>query len=282
MFEATVRHMPLNAGEVDAGEVWAPEGGVADRRARPVDEVDDAVGQASLLQQAHQVVRGEHRRSRRLPDDDVAHQRGRGRQVGGDRGEVERRDREDEALERPVLHPVPDPLRRLGLLRVEARHELDVEAEEVDRFARRVDLGLVRRLRLPEHRRRVERVAPRPRQELGGAEQNRGAILPRPPRPVLPRRGGRVDRLPDVLGPALVDVGEDVVLRMRHDGGLQLARGDVLAADHERDLDPFASHLLEAALQAKALGRAGREIVDGLVPRGRRPEDRMGAHGSVD
>ena len=38
----------------------------------------------------------------------VAHQRRRGRQVAGDGGEVERRDRVDEALERPVVGAVPD------------------------------------------------------------------------------------------------------------------------------------------------------------------------------
>ena len=45
---------------------------------------------------------------RRLPHDRVAHQRRRGRQVAGDRGEVERRDRVDEALERAVVGAVPD------------------------------------------------------------------------------------------------------------------------------------------------------------------------------
>ena len=62
-------------------------------------------------------------------------------------------------------------------------------------LAGRVDLGLVRGLRLPEHRRGVERVAPRPGEQLGGAQEDRGALLPRPARPVLPGRRGRVDRL---------------------------------------------------------------------------------------
>jgi hypothetical protein len=47
----------------------------------------------------------------------VAHQRRRGRQVARDRGEVERRDRVDEALERPVVAAVPHPARSIGCSR---------------------------------------------------------------------------------------------------------------------------------------------------------------------
>ena len=140
------------------------------------------------MQELHQEVRGVGRGSGRLPDDRVPHQRRARRQVRADRGEVEGRDGEDEALERPVLHPVPHALARDRLLLVDPRHELDVEAVEVDHLAGRVDLGLVRGLRLAEHRRGVERRAPRAGQELGCAEEDRGALLPgagatSPPRP---------------------------------------------------------------------------------------------------
>ena len=60
----------------------------------------------------------------------------------------------------------------------------------------------------------------------------------------------------DVLGAALVDVGEHVLLVVRHHRRAQLAGRDVLAADHERDLDALAAHLLEPQLQARALGAA--------------------------
>src|SRR5439155_4198288 len=135
-----------------------------------------------------------------------------------DRGEVERRDGEDEALERTVLESVPHAWARDRLLLVDPRHELHVEAEEVDRLARGVDLRLVRGLRLAEDRRGVERVAPRARQELRRAEVDRGALLPRPTRPVVPSLCGRVDRLPDLVAAGVVDVGEDVLLVVRHDG----------------------------------------------------------------
>ena len=206
----------------------------------PVDQVDHAVRQPGLLEEAHQVVRGEHCRAGRLPHDRVAHQRRRARQVRRDRREVERRHGEDEALERPVLHAVPDARRRDRLLRVDPGHELDVETEKVDRFAGGVDLRLMRGLRLAEHRGRVQRVAPRAGQQLGRAQQHRGALLPRPARPVGPGGRGRVDRELHVLRAALVHVRENVILVVGHDGLLEVAGGDVLAADHERDLDALA------------------------------------------
>ncbi len=134
-------------------------------------------------------------------------------------------------------------------------------------------------LRLSEHRRRVQRVAPRPREELGGAQKHSGTLLPRPARPVLPRLGGRVDRLLHVVGRPLVHVGEDVILVVRHHGGLQVAGRDVLTVDHERDLDPLVSHLLEAPLEPLALGRPGRVAADRLVHRHGWAEDRVRGHG---
>ena len=77
-------------------------------------------GRPAASQQPHDVVGAQHRARRRLPDDGVAHQRRRGRQVAGNRREVERRDRVDEALERPVLELVPHRVRADRLLRVAA------------------------------------------------------------------------------------------------------------------------------------------------------------------
>ena len=266
------------AGEVDPGELRARERGVADRRARAVDDVDDAVREARLAQDLQRVVGRERGRRRRLPDDGVAHQRRRAGEVAADRGEVERADREDEALERPVLHPVPDPGRGDRLLRVDPEHELDVVAPEVDQLGRGVDLGLVRRLRLVQHRRRDEGRAPRAGEQLGRAEEDGRALLPRQARPVGVRLAGGVDRLLDVLGAALGDVGEDVLLAVRHHRLGRLLRLDLLAADHHRDRDPLALHLRQPDAQLLALGRAGRVAADGLVDRRGRSEDAGSAH----
>ena len=73
----------------------------------PVTRLITPGGRPAASKQPHRPVRRELLRRRRLPDHRVAHQRRRGRQVAGDRGEVERRDRVDEALQRPVVDPVP-------------------------------------------------------------------------------------------------------------------------------------------------------------------------------
>ena len=54
---------------------------------------------------------------------------------------------------------------------------MHVEAPEVDQLARRVDLGLVGRLALSQHRRGVDPGAPRPGEEVGGLEQDRGPVV---------------------------------------------------------------------------------------------------------
>ena len=266
------------AGEVDAREVLARERGVADGGAGAVDEVDHAGRQAGFLEQLHEEVRADGRGRGRLPDDGVAHQRGRGREVAGDRGEVERRDGEDEALQRPVLEAVPDAGRGDRLLLVDARHVLDVEAPEVDELARGVDLGLVCGLGLAEHGGRVQRLPPRAGEELGRSEEDRGAVLPRCPRPVLPGVGRSGDRAVDLGRAALVDVGEDVVALVGHDRFERVAGLDVLAADHERDLEALGGELVEAARELVALGAAGLVAEHRLVVRFGDLEDAVGAH----
>ena len=146
--------------------------------------VDHAGRQAGLGEQRHQVVRRKLRCRCGLPDDDVAHHRRRGRQVARDRGEVERRDGQHEALERPVVEPVPDAWRRDRLLGQDAAREVHVEAPEVGQLAGRVDVGLVARLALAQHRRGVDRVAPRARQQIGGLQEDGGSVVEaqRPPR----------------------------------------------------------------------------------------------------
>ena len=133
----------------------------------------------------------QQRRGGRFPDHRVAHQCRRRGQVAGDRREVERRDRQHETLERPVLHAVPLTRRRHRLFLLDALAEVHVPAPEVDELARRVDLRLVNALALTEDGRRVEPVAPRTAEQVGGAQKHRGARLPgggRPGRPCGQRR----------------------------------------------------------------------------------------------
>src|SRR5215469_15110735 len=95
-------------------------------------------------------------RRRRLPHHDVAGQGRCGRQVPGDRGEVERSYGQNEAFERPVFHPVPCAGAGLWLLFEQPAGEVDVVAPEVDQLAGGVDFGLVHRLGLAQDRGRVD------------------------------------------------------------------------------------------------------------------------------
>ncbi len=266
-------------GEVDTCQLGARERRVADRRSGPVDEVDDPRGQARLFVKLQQEVSRVRGRRRRLPEHGVTHQRRARRQVAADRREVERCHREDEALERAVLHPVPRSRRGDRLLGVDAQHVLDVEVPEVDQLAGRVDLGLVRRLRLAEHRGGVEGCAPGAGEQLSGAEEDGRSILPGSAVPVFPGFGRGRDRPFDLGRPAAMDRCEDVVLVVRHHRLECLAGPHLLAADHERDLDLLGLHLAQPVLQLGALGRSGRVRPDRLVHRGRRSEESgCGAH----
>ncbi len=161
------------------------------------------------------------------------------------------------------------------------RHEGRVEAPEVDELARGVDLGLVRRLGLAEHRGRVERHPPRAGEQLGCTQEDGGALLPGSARPVVPGVPGGLDRLLDLVWAALVHVGEDVARAVGHHNLGGLAGADLLAADHERQVDALGFELVELRLQLAALGRAGRVLVDGLVHRLGQAEDAGRAHGAI-
>ena len=252
---------------MDAGQVAVGQGHPGDVEAVTGHHVDDARGHAGLLQQLHRQLGGHLLGGRRLPHDRVAHQRRRGRQVAGDRGEVERRDRVDEALERAVVGAVPDaPGVQRRLLLEDLPGEVDVDPPEVDQLAGGVDLGLVGRLGLTEHRRGVEPLAPRTRQQLGRLEQHRGPVVERhraPHRCRILRRGD------GLLG--VTDRG--VAHRAQHlAAGVRLAHLDLLAGAHHllapdgvRQLEALAAQLGQRHLQLGALGTAGCVVERGLV-----------------
>jgi hypothetical protein len=254
---------------VNSGEVGTGEHRIADRRPAAVDEVDDAVRQPCLLEEAHRVGGGERGRRCRLPDDRVPHQRGRAGQVPTDRREVERAHGEDEALERPVLHAVPDAGGGAGLLGIDPGDVVDVEAEEIDQLAAASIsawcavfdwLSIVAATIVAPGR----RAAP-----LRG-----GRLRLAPPRtsgPVVPRVGGRLIA-PRPRRAGLVHVCEGVLLAC----GITASTvspvrtsSPPITQGRRVALVPFR----RAFLQLGALGRAGRIVLDRLVRRRRRPED---------
>ena len=134
------------------------------------------------------------------------------------------------------------------------------------------------RLRLVEHRRRVQRRAPRAGEELGRAKEDGGALVPRHPRPVVvaafaarsPARHARA---------ALADVGEDVALRCgstaSNVSSVWTSFPPMIIGMGIRSLSICA----EPGLELGALGRAGRIGHDRLVDRQGRREESGCAHG---
>ena len=181
MFSPTVRHRCWNV-PVEPVK-WIPARSGLDSatwetaRPLPVTMLITPGGSPAASSSAHQVVRGQLLGGGRLPDHDVAEQGGGGRQVAGDRGEVERRDRQHESLERAVLEPVPRAGRRPRLLGQQPPGVVHVVPPEVDQLAGRVDLGLVGGLGLAEHGGGVDGGAPRPGQQVGGAQEDGGAVV---------------------------------------------------------------------------------------------------------
>jgi len=256
------------AGEVDAREVLARERDRALFGAVAGHELDHAVRQTGRAQQLEAVPHADRGGVARLPERDVAEQHRRGGEVHRDGEEVERRDREDEALERAVVGAVPLTGHRTRLHGEDLPREGDVEAEEVDELAGGVDLGLVAGLRVAEHAGGVDARAPRPGEEIRGAEEDRRALFEgqRLPRGRDAQR--TVDRLLHLRGRRVVHAAEAVRVIVRHHdvGGAAVLAGEERAAvDHGRDLDDLGRDLREGDVELRALGRAGREARHGLV-----------------
>ena len=215
---------------------------------------------------------------RRLPHHGVAHQRRRRRQVAGDRGEVERRDRVDEAVQRAVVGAVPLPRAADRLLRQDLTGERDVEPPEVDQLAGRVDLGLVCGLGLAEHRRGGDLFPPRPGEQIGGPQEHRGAFVERHCRPGVLRGHGGLDGR---AGVGVHGVGQGAQLR-----GVPVRLDDVdpltvahpvPAADDVREVDRVVGQRGQFGAQPGAFGGLRRIVVDRLVGRQRHLGDRVHA-----
>ncbi len=218
---------------------------------------------------------------RRLPQHHVPEQRGSGGQVARDRGEVERGDGEHESLERAVLHPVPRAGRRRRLLGQQPPGEVDVVPPEVDQLAGGVDLRLVDRLGLAQHRRSVDRRAPGPGQQFGRLEEDGGAVVEGQFAPSGRGQAGRLDRGRDVFVGGLADLAEPVCVVVRHGDVEPLAATHSLdTADRHRQVNWFPGQLFQLGFQGEALGATRRVGLDCLVRGNRNTGDGI-EHGSL-
>ena len=90
---------------------------------------------------------------------------------------------EDETVQRALLQHVPHAGRAVGLLAHDLLGVVGIEAPEIDQFAGAVDLGLEGVLALAQHGGGVQHLAIAAGQQLGGLQQDGGAVLERASRP---------------------------------------------------------------------------------------------------
>ncbi len=179
----------------------------------------------------------------------------------------------------PVVGAVPDAGAADGLLCQDLTGELDVEPPEVDQLAGGVDLGLVGGLGLAEHGGGGDLLAPRSGQQIGRAQEHRGALVERHPGPI--GLGGQRG-LDGCTGIGVFGVGQGAQLRavtMRlHDIDACTAAHGVFAADDVRQVDRGAGEFAERSGEPGAFARARCVVVNRLV--GRRGHVGDGIHES--
>ena len=241
-------------GKVKSGEVLAVEYWVAHVGARARKKVDDTLGQAGLFQQLHDKITGVNGGGRRFPERHVAADCRRGRQVSCYGGKVKRRYRKHESLQRPVFRTVPHSVGRVGLVSVYLRQVVPVEAVEVDQFGHGIDFRLVGRLRLAQHGRRIELVAPRAGNQVCGFFKDRHALFPRHFGPLPSGFEGGVDRHLHFLFTGEMDGAQHVAVVVRHHHVGRPSGRNFLTADNGRDLRFFLCKSVEFLFQRFPFG----------------------------
>ena len=151
------------------------------------------------------------------------------------------------------------------LLGVELLRVCGVEAPEIREFACGVDFGLVHRLRLAEHRGRVQRRAPLGRQQLGRLQENSGAVFPCPVRPFAARGARGFDRLRHVRRRRAMPIRQHMRVIVGHHRFRRFAGANLAATDDERDVGALTGHFLEPRLQLCAFGGPRSIGLDRLV-----------------
>ena len=147
--------------------------------------------------------------------------------------------------------------------------EVDVPAPEVDQLARGVDLRLLDALALPQDRGRIEAVAERAAQKVGGAEEDRGPRLPRRGRPVVVGGERGVDRSADVIGRGgrRLDERQGAAVRRADRDALPVAVEGASANVERHAVRRGCLHVVDRGAQVGALRRPRRVEVNRLVER---------------
>src|ERR1700674_5580017 len=133
-------------------------------------------------------------------------------------------------------------------------------------------------LRLAEHRRGVDGVAPRSRKQRGRAQQDRRSLLIGRRRPHLPGLERGLDGVAEVLARTDGVLRDGQLLAMRRADLATRCTPTPLAADLHRDLGTGIGELRQPGLEALSIGVAGSVGAYGLVDWGGNLEMSVGSH----
>ena len=164
--------------EVQSREFAVFEDHISGHRTIACHHVDDAIWQASLLENLHDDLGAVDLSVGGLPHHHVAHQSCHGGEVSGNGGEVEGGDGEDKSFKRTVFQSVPNAVGGFRLLRVDLLGEVSVEAQEVGKLTSSVDFSLEAILALRQHRCGIDLGPVRTCNEVGCFQEHRSAVLP--------------------------------------------------------------------------------------------------------
>ena len=233
-----------------------------------INQVNYSVGKARFAKDFHDYPCRIDLRIGRLPQCHVAHQSGRRGKVSGNCREVERRNGQDESLQRTVLHAVPNSGRALRLLGVDFDHELHVKAQKIGEFAGRIDFGLVHCFGLSQHGCRIDFVAVGPTHEVGRAQENSGAFKPGHGRPRGVGGQRSLNGLLDMLLASPVVAANYSLVVMGRTAFPKASASDLSAPDKHRNIHFFAQHLLVGLQKSAAFWASGciaqYRLIDGL------------------
>lgn len=153
----------------------------------------------------------------------------------------------------------------MRLLCVDASEKLDVPTPEVDELGRRIDFRLMRRFRLPQHRRGIQQRSTWSGKEFRRTQEDRGTFLPGRARPLRPCTLRGEDRRVRLDLAAEVSIGKDEVVVMRRNRRLRPSCPYVPAINDAGQIGPRRGQLCECLFELRSLRGAAAVALDWLV-----------------
>ncbi len=233
---------------MESRQITARRNHLTDHATLSRDEIHYAIGQAGLLENLHQEIVRMDRRSRGFPYRHVAHHSRSHIQVGSDRRKVERREREHETFQGTVFHTIQYTRLGIRLIGIYLTSIESAETQEIDQFARSVNLRLERILTLSQHNRSIQYITIFRSQQLGNTKHNGRTFHPWQLRPFLMRFHGGIDSHLHFFLARLMVSSQYVMMVMRHNDLTGITRTDLFSTNYQRNIPFLGTNLRQRFL----------------------------------